>query len=230
MIQPPSSAILRRVLEDVGEDNQLSGNSTLTESLYPRIAADVTLALLEAIRYTDRPREVLQDEDIHRTMPRKFGLSAVIERQIALYQERARKGVRLTGAEFAEFMALVIKRPDSARIFRAMGAGLAEKEIPDRRWWLPRFLRIYRTKKRIERSLRRLFGRRIGGFASGSFVFEASASPFVQVDGSGDACEVITGFCQHALEKGVDPRMAVLKAGCETNGHRGCRWVAELKA
>lgn len=190
----------------------------------------MTLALLEALRYTDRPQEVLQDEDIHRTMPRKFGLSTVVERQIGLYQERARKGVRLTGTEFTEFMELVIRRPDSARIFRAMGAGLAEKEIPRRRWWLPRFLRLYSTRRKIQRSLRRLFGRRIGGFASGTFVFEASASPFVQVDGSGDACEVITGFCQHALEKGVDPRMAVLKSGCETNGQRVCRWVVELKA
>ena len=118
----------------------------MTESPYPRIAADVTLALLEAIRYTDRPREVLQDEDIHRTMPRRFGLSTVVERQIGLYRERARKGVRLTGSEFTEFMELVIRRPDSAEIFWVMGASLAEKVIPGRRWWLPRFLRLYGTK------------------------------------------------------------------------------------
>lgn len=193
------------------------------------MAADVTLALLEAIRSTDRPQEVLQDEDIYRTMPRRFGLSAVVDRQIDLYRERVRKRVRLTSDEFAEFMKLVIRRPDSAEIFRAMGAGLAEKEVPRKRWWLPRFLRLGQTKKRIERSLRRLFGRRIGGFAAGTFVFEVSASPFVQVDVSGDACEVITGFCQHALEKGVDPRMMVAKRSCETGGDRICCWVAELR-
>ena len=60
-------------------------------------------------------------------MPRRFGLSAVVERQIELYRQRARKGVRLTTAEFAEFMELVIRRPDSAEIFREMGAVLATK-------------------------------------------------------------------------------------------------------
>ena len=188
----------------------------------------MTLALLEAIRSTDRPQEFLQDEDVYRTMPRKFGLSAVVDRQIDLYRSRVRKKVRLTGEEFAEFMMLVIKRPDSAEIFRAMGASLADKEIPRKMWWLPRILRLWRTKKRIERSLRRLFGRRVGGFASGTFIFEASASPFVQVDGSGEACEVITGFCQHALKKGVDPKMITAKRSCETSGDRVCRWVAEV--
>lgn len=203
--------------------------TTFTESSRARIAAEVTLALLEAIRSTDRPREFLEDEDFHRTMPRRFGLSAVVDRQIDLYRERVRKKVKLNGEEFAEFMQLVIRRPDSAQIFRTMGARLADNEVGRRRWWLPRFVRLYQTRKRIERSLRRLFGRRIGGFASGPFVFEVSASPFVQVDGSGDACEVITGFCRHALAKAVDPRMTVTMRSCETNGDRVCSWVAELE-
>lgn len=190
----------------------------------------MTLALLEAIRSTDRPQELLEDEDFHRTMPRRFGLSAVVDRQIDLYRERARKKVKLTAQEFADFMQLVIRRPDSAEIFSTMGAILAEKEFPGRRWWLPRFVRLHLTKKRMERSLRRLFGQRLGGFASGAFVFEVSASPFVQVDGSGDACEVITGFCRHALAKAVDPRMIVTMRSCETDGDRVCGWVAELKS
>lgn len=193
------------------------------------IAAEVTLALLEAIKTRDSPREFLDDDDIYRTMPRRFGLSAVVERQIELYRQRARKGVRLTGAELADFMELVIRRPDSAEIFRGMGAALAAKQIRGRAWWLPRFMRLWRTKKKIRSSLRRLFGRRIGGFASGTFIFEVSASPFVQVDSSSDACEIVTGYCQYALEKGVDRRMKVSKRRCENRGERVCRWVAEFE-
>lgn len=192
-----------------------------------RIAAEVTLALLEAIKTRDRPQEILGDEDIHRTMPRRFGLSAVVERQIELFRERARRGVRMTTSELAEFMRLVIRRPDSAEIFHEMGAELATKRMPPRSWWLPRFLRLRKTKRHIRKSLRRLFGRRIGGFATGTFVFEVSASPFVQLDASGDACEIVTGFCQKALEKGVDPRMKVAMRRCETEGDGVCRWVAE---
>ena len=192
------------------------------------IAAEVTLALLEAIKTRDRPHEFLDDDDIYRTMPRRFGLSAVIERQIELYRQRARKGVRLTSAELAEFMELVIRRPDSAEIFREMGAALAMRQIPRRAWWLPQFLRLRRTKKRVRSSLRRLFGLRIGGFASGTFIFEVSASPFVQVDPSGDACEIVTGYCRQALEKAVDSRMKVTKRRCENRGDGVCRWVAEF--
>ena len=192
------------------------------------IAADVTLALLEAIKTTDRPGEFLDDEDIYRTMPRRFGLSAVVERQIELYRQRARKGVKVTGAELAEFMALIIRRPDSAEIFREMGATLAAKQLPGRAWWLPRFMRLHRTKRKIRNSLRRLFGRRIGGFASGTFIFEVSASPFVQVDPSGDACEIVTGYCQQALSRGVDARMRVTKRRCENRGEAVCRWVADF--
>ena len=194
------------------------------------IAAEVPLALLEAIKTSDRPGEFLDDENFHQTMPRRFGLSAVVERQIELYRQRARKGVRLTAAEFAEFMELVIRRPDSAEIFREMGAVLATKQLPRRAWWLPRFLRLRRIKKKIRSSLRRLFGRRIGGFAAGTFVFEVSASPFVQVDATADACEIVTGYCQQALEKGVDPRMRVTKCRCENRGDAVCRWVAEFGA
>ena len=194
------------------------------------IAAEVTLALLEAIKNRDRPREFLDDDDIYRTMPRRFGLSAVVERQIELYRQRARKNVRLTTSELAEFMELVIRRPDSAEIFREMGAALAGKQLPGRAWWLPRFLRLHRTKRKIRSSLRRLFGRRIGGFASGTFIFEVSASPFVQVDRSGDACEIVTGYCQQALEKCVDPGMAVTKRRCENRGDGVCRWVADFDA
>ena len=203
------------------------GDSELTDAAQSRIAAEVMLALLEAIQTKDRPEEFLQDEDFHRTMPRRFGLSAVVGRQIELYREQARKGVKLSADEAAEFMQLVIKRPDSAEIFQTMGALLAAKQVPSGRRWMPRFVRLYRTKRRIRRSLRRLFGRRIGGFASGPFVFEVSASPFVQVDGSGDACEIITGFCEHALKTGVDPRMVVTKHSCETRGERLCSWVGE---
>ena len=203
------------------------GSRSLADEL-ARISAEVTLALLEAIKTRDRPHEILGDEDIHRTMPRRFGLSAVVERQIDLFKDRARRGVRMTTAELADFMQLVIRRPDSAEIFHEMGAELATKRLPPRSWWLPRFLRLRKAKKNIRKSLRRLFGRRIGGFASGTFVFEVSASPFVQVDASGDACEIVTGFCQLALRKGVDPKATVTKRRCETEGDAMCRWVAEF--
>ena len=81
----------------------------------------------------------------------------------------------------------------------------------------------------MQRALARLFGRRLGGFVSGGFVFELSASPLVQVDHTGDACEIITGFCQRVLHDCVGRETVVAKRQCETRGDRACRWVAELR-
>lgn len=180
--------------------------------------------MLEALRAVDRPGEMLENEIIARTIPRRFGLSEVVERQIELYQEYARQGMKLTDDELAEFINLVKKRPDAARVFFEMGAHLANELLPSRKRWLPRSRRLILVKRAIERTLARLFGQRVGGFVSGPFSLEMSASPFVQLDSSGDACELITGFCQRGLRRVVDKEATVVKVSCETKGARSCKW------
>ena len=51
---------------------------------------------LEVMRDMDLPVEVLEDEDPTRTMPRRFGLSDVVERQIRTYRDDVKKRVKLT--------------------------------------------------------------------------------------------------------------------------------------
>ena len=196
----------------------------MTEIQKPRVAAQVAVSLLEALRSVDRPGEMLENEVIARTIPRRFGLSEVVERQIGLYQEYARQGRKLTSDELAEFINLVTRRPDAARVFFEMGSQLADDHLPSRKRWLPRATRLMLLKRAIERTLARLFGQRVGGFISGPFSLEVSASPFVQLDPTGDACELVTGFCQRALQRGVDEELTVVKLGCETRGARSCRW------
>ena len=199
----------------------------MTDNQNRQVAAEVALALLEAMRAIDLPAERLEAEDVRLTMPRRLGLSAVVGRQIALYREHVRQGRRLTDDEFSEFVRLVMRRPDSAEVFFAMGSHLAAKKVRRVTRWLPRALRLYLVKRRIGRCLKKLFGRRVGGFVSGPFVFEVSASPLVQVDPNGEACATITGFCQRALDDSVGGGFAVTKRRCETRGDRACRWTAE---
>ena len=160
-------------------------------------------------------------------MPRKFGLSAVVEQQIRLHQEYAKEGRKLGHEELAEFIRLVIKRPDSAVVFFDMGARLAGAERKSPKRWLPRAVRLFLVKRSIQRALEELFGRRLGGFLSGPFTFEVSGSIFVQIDPSGDTCELVTGFCQRALRNAVDSELIVVKQSCETRGDRSCRWTAK---
>ena len=196
----------------------------MSEIQKPRVAAHVAVSLLEALRSLDRPGEMLENEIIARTIPRRFGLSEVVERQIELYQEYSRQGRKLSSEELAELINLVKKRPDAARVFFEMGAQLAQEHLPSRKRWLPRATRLILVKRAVERTLAKLFGQRVGGFVAGTFSLEVSASPFVQLDQSGDACELVTGFCQRALRRGVDEELTVVKLGCETRGARSCRW------
>ena len=61
-----------------------------------RISALVALTLLEVIRQQDLPTEVLESEDTSHTMPRRLGLSDVIDKQIRRYRDEVRKRQRIT--------------------------------------------------------------------------------------------------------------------------------------
>lgn len=197
----------------------------LTKAEKPSIAAKVALSLLEAIRSVDRPSEWMDDEVLSRTMPRRLGLSTVIERQIRLHEEYVREGRKLTLDEFGEFLRLVNKRSDAGKVFLEMGSHLADSAGTTRGRLLPRRVRLFRVKRSVARAFPKLFGRRFGGFVSGPFTFEVSASPLVQLDSSGTACQILTGFCQRALDRGVGDDLEVTKSSCETRGDRCCRWT-----
>lgn len=189
------------------------------------VAADVMVELLETLRQVDVPTEVLRHEDVSRTLPRRFGISGVIETQIKLQRDRARRGDRLPPEEVSALIQLVMRRPDSREIFFRAGASLAKRQVSARCRLLPRRFRLRRIRKRIHRQLAKLFGRRMGGFISGPFTLEMSASPFVDLDKSGNACQFISGFCQQALRDGVSAAWTVTENRCETKGEPSCRWV-----
>jgi hypothetical protein len=86
----------------------------------------VALALLEALRDQDRPGEVLDDEDLTVTLPRRFGLSDVVDSQIRRYQEDARRTRRVPEGEVRDLIRLVSRRPDSEGLFRDVGRSLSE--------------------------------------------------------------------------------------------------------
>lgn len=188
------------------------------------MAAQVALSLLEALRSVDRPGEMLENEVVARTIPRRLGLSEVVGRQIELYRKYVRQGRKLSDEELADFTRLVSKRPDATKVFFEMGTRLAEAHMPRRKWWLPRVFRFGVVRRATRRTLRKLFGQRVGGFVSGTFSLEVSASPLVQMDPAGDACALVTGFCERALRKGVGGDLEVVKHSCETRGDRICKW------
>lgn len=191
--------------------------------------AVVALRLLEVIRDRDLPREFLEDEDPSRTMPRRFGLSDVVERQIRTYREDARRGGRLTDDEVRQLFRFVIRRPDGEEIFHQAGRLLASGER-SRRWSraLPRRVRFAMARARARRRLAKLFGRAIGGFGRGPFAIEGRALFFIESDPGGDACHLLSGFCQELVEHTLGAAARVTHTHCQAKGDALCRWEAEV--
>lgn len=194
-----------------------------------RIQAVVALRLLEVIRDLDLPGEILQDEDPSRTMPRRFGLSDVVGRQIRAFKADARKGVRLTDEEVGDLFRLVIRRPDGDVIFEEAGRLLAGSARPGR--WsrlLPRRVLFALARSITRRKLKKLFGRKMGGFSRGAFVIEGRSLFFIKNDPGGDACHLLSGFCRQVIEDTLSGTVLVGHTLCESRGDPLCRWEAEL--
>jgi hypothetical protein len=190
-----------------------------------RVRAVVALRLLEVIRDQDLPVEVLEEEDPTRTMPRRLGLSDVVERQIRTYKEDVRKRVRLSDSEIMDLFRLVIRRPDGEDVFYRVGEILAADE-PARlnARVVPRRVRYALARARVRRGLKRLFGRRIGGFGRGPFSIEGRSLLFIESDPGGDACHFLSGFCRTLLQRTFGEEATVAHTLCQARGDELCRW------
>jgi hypothetical protein len=191
----------------------------------PRVASAVALTLLEVIRDQDRPTEILDSEDPSVTMPRKLGLSDVVERQIKQYREESRKGGRVTDEEFGDLIRLVIRRPDSPEVFFQTGEMLGGSSARRPRRVFPRRVLYALARRRVKRRLMALFGRRIGGFGAGPFTLEGRSLLFIQNDPGGEACELITGMCQALLDRSLPGKIFVMHTACESRKDALCRWT-----
>jgi hypothetical protein len=185
--------------------------------------------LLEILRSQDVPPEVLEDENPAVTMPRRLGLSDVVERQIRTYRRDIRKGVRLRDREIHDLFRLVARRPDAEEIFLQLGRTLAGDE--ESSWWrkrMPVRVRLALARRRVTRRLKTLFGRRIGGFGRGSFMVEGRSLLFVEVDSGGEACALVTGLCSSVLEQATGQGATVTHTLCQSRQDALCRWEGSV--
>ena len=195
-----------------------------------RIRAIVALRLLEVIRDQDVPGEVLEEEDPTVTMPRRLGLSDVVERQIRSYRDDVRRRVRLSDEEVRDLFRLVIRRPDSEEIFYKVGRTLAGDE-PRKAWrrTLPGGIALALARGRVRRRLKRLFGKRIGGFSRGGFSIEGRSLLFIEADPGGEACAFLAGFCEGILEQVAGRAAHVTHSLCQGRNDDHCRWEGRLE-
>ena len=194
-----------------------------------QVQALVALKLLEVIRDNDLPEEVLEEEDTTRTLPRRFGLSDVVEQQIRTYKEDVRKHILLSDEEIEGLFRFVIRRPDGNDIFDQAGSLLAGSGGQP---YLSRIfsqrMRIALARRSVRRRLRSLFGRHMVGFGREGFVLEGRALVFTDGEPVGGACYLIAGFCRQVIERVAGVEASVVHTKCQSRKDPICRWELDV--
>jgi hypothetical protein len=183
------------------------------------------------MRGLDLPPEILEDEDPTRTMPRRLGLSDVVDRQIRTLREDVRRKVRLADEEVQGLIRLVVRRPDAQAVFVQAGRLLAEgNRSAGWRRALPKAMRFWLARSRARRRLQSLFGRPMGGFGRGPFVIEGRALFLIECDPGGAACHLLSGFCEDTIGQTLGATARVTHTACQSRGDSLCKWEAEVVA
>lgn len=188
------------------------------------VRASLVLTLLESVRDRDYPSERLEDEILTVTMPRRLGLSGVIDEQIRQYRRQDRR--RVPAGVFAGFVKLIARRPDAGEVFFEVGRGLspARGTLLKGRWLAARGVTIVRA--RVRRRLRACFGKRFLSHGPRARPLEASNRLLVDADPRGRACSLVTGLMQETIERlGLEASARHLT--CMALGEGVCSWDVE---
>lgn len=157
--------------------------------------------MMETLRSQDLPGEILADEDVTLTLPRRLGLSEVVDAQIRRYREEVRRRGRVSDDEILDLMRLVLRRPDAQVLFRRVGeelAGLPAAPGAIRRL-TPAGLSFRLGRRRIRSRLKSLFGRSVVVPGPGPTQFKAAISLFQLPDGGKAAAEIVSGLAYATL-------------------------------
>jgi predicted hydrocarbon binding protein len=196
--------------------------------------ADLSLAVLESVRIHDRPAEVLEEEDLASSLPRRLGLTGVVESQIHRYRIARRRRDRIPGDEVADLLRLVLRRPDAEAIFREAGRELARQHCRKPLYRIAGVARVFPdfVSTRIARvSVRRLM-RRLGGgvplrVSRGPFQVEATGPVTARANDDGVACTLYGAAIAEAILHATGLRPNVEHVACEANGDDRCIWRAD---
>lgn len=201
----------------------------------PSITPVFPLILLETMRDRDRPEEVLEDEDLTVSMPRRLGLSDVILGQIHRLQEEVKAKRLQSPPQVMDLMRLVVRRPDAEAIFAEAGRRVAQHQWARRSAPFRGTLRVLPNAVRrasARRAARRLF-RQLAGDGRlwvGRWPVEIRLhDPLsARADPSGAACAFFGGAFGELMELHTGRRYQIRHPRCATRGEDVCEWSVEV--
>lgn len=196
--------------------------------------AELPLAILESIRQHDRPTEVLEDEDLAASLPRRLGLTGVVESQIHRYRIARKRRERIPSSEVGDLLRLVLRRPDCEPILREAGHAVAQqytRKLRSRLAAIGRFLPDALGTRLAAGALRRLL-RRIGGGVPvrvyrNPLRVEMSGPVSARVDRYGVACILYSAAIEEAVRNVLGSTPHVDHNGCEARGDQTCAWEVQ---
>jgi len=198
------------------------------------VPAAMPLALLESVRAHDHPGEILQDEDVTVSLPRRLGLSGVVETQIQRYQSTGRAGRTVSLNEVFALVRLVLRRPDAELILRETGYRIADQRYAA----VPRFVaRLYRslplrltllgTFRRVRRAFRELHVGDEIAIQRQPLAVRVHGSNTARLDPTGTACGLYTATLEQYVRLFTGRGWEVRHVHCEAKGQGECAWWAE---
>lgn len=198
-----------------------------------RVTALLPLALLESVRRHDRPREVLEDENLADSLPRRLGLTHVVESQIHRYETADRRGDPVAVEEVRNLLQLVLRRPDAETILHETGQQIARRKFGDRpavvtaaRQALPERLALIAVRRAARRLLRRLVGD--GAVETGGRPVTARISGGLLAgldETTAPVCSLYTGALEEVIAAYAPDGLALDHVRCAARGDAVCEWA-----
>jgi predicted hydrocarbon binding protein len=196
-----------------------------------KVAATLPLSLLESIRDHDLPEEVLEDEDVAVSLPRRLGLSPVVLDQIRQYQAAGNGNVSLE--ELANLIRLVLKRDDASIILREAGRRMAEQYY---RSFSSGYVRMLRAMpggvlaRAWQKSARKMMRQMVGAASTVEVtgpppVVRLKPSPLAMFEPTGVACTLYGAGLERLAELFTGATPYSIETQCCSTGDEFCEWT-----
>ena len=189
------------------------------------------LAVLEAMRHLDSPRDEEAAEYVDELLKKRLGLSDTVAAQIARYQLAVRRDEDVSSDELEQILRLASRRTDATLVFADGGRRAARLAVsrlsPSTRWaarHLPRFLRRAVGYRAARRCAGAVFGASLARAGAGTVLTLAQAAP-IRATPDGAACVFYAAAFAELLRQLVaDFDGSVLHPSCRAQGNARCEW------
>ncbi len=213
-----------------GRTQSILALDAVTDRAAIRDHSILPLAVLEAMRHLDSPRDEAAAEYVDELLKKRLGLSRTVAAQIARYELTVRRDEAVDPGELEQILRLVSRRPDASLVF-ADGGRRAARRAVDRlsastRWataHLPRFVRRAIGFRAARRCAGDVFGARLARKGPAA-VLTVSSAAAVRATPDGAACAFYAAAFAELLRQLVDFDGGMLHASCRARGDARCEW------